>query len=606
MKIEKLCEYLSDMGLIKLDNINNFLKIYSQISKNKYKTESDKIMLALFSYFALISKNDQNLYDICKSIIDCYLTNQILNRYKGIKYLNNIFRSKLHSRYNLFLIKLILSTNKKQNKFNHQKYYNNFDNNFKIENFKNNTQLNFYNNTNNINRFNNNNYLPTSNSNEIKKGKIVSKNRNLNFNDINDIIDKVSSDKENVYFTLSPKNNKSAEFNQNNNNNNSRNIRLNYNYYNYKYPPERNYSYNMNENIEDKNLPFKSNMNYGYNDNINKEIEKLYNYYHYNNSMPNDIYSPNYPVKKKSKNKQNNNYYYRKRYKSPNYINMIYNNYSPYYENNNDYYYNFYEKEQEHLRKVEDKILQLKIQQFNEISEKCTFNPKVNEYRKYASNSPNKTINRNRPLNNCLTSLNISDRKMLNINDSPNKKIIKMKEKRKNDFNKGNNTNNLIAKKNKIKSKSRSFSAPKLKSKEKDKENLKEEENKGKKINKSKPKHDEEAMNRLYNINNKNKKDGEKEKEIKDNKVKKKSIVHVKDVINRLYKPKNKSKSKEGEKEKEKSKKKIIDWDKNRKDYNKKYPNDFGKAKKKNLKPKVNKNDKKEQVIDFKDFGKKK
>ena len=56
--------------------------------------------------------------------------------------------------------------------------------------------------------------------------------------------------------------------------------------------------------------------------------------------------------------------------------------------------------EQEHLKKVEDKILQLRIQQFNEISEKCTFNPKVNDYRKYLSNSPNKKIIRNKPLKN--------------------------------------------------------------------------------------------------------------------------------------------------------------------------------------------------------------
>ena len=226
MKIEKLCEYLSDMGLLKLDNINNFLKIYSQISKNKYKSESDKVILALFSYFALISKNKQNLYDICKNIIGCYANNLILNRYKGIKYLNNIFHSKLHSRYHLFLIKLISYTNRKQKKiFNQKNNNNNLDINHRKEKLKNNTQLNFYN-----NNINNNNYFPNYNHSEIKKGKIITKNKNDNFDDINDIIDKLSSsDKENEYFTFSPRNNnnnKSGEFKTNNNNNNSRKIKF--------------------------------------------------------------------------------------------------------------------------------------------------------------------------------------------------------------------------------------------------------------------------------------------------------------------------------------------------------------------------------------------
>ena len=61
---------MNDIGLLKLESINNFLKIYSQISKNNYKNESDKLILTLFSYFASISKNDQKLYDLCKNIID--------------------------------------------------------------------------------------------------------------------------------------------------------------------------------------------------------------------------------------------------------------------------------------------------------------------------------------------------------------------------------------------------------------------------------------------------------------------------------------------------------------------------------------------------------
>ena len=106
MKIEKLCEYLNDIGLLQLSNINTFLKIYSQISHNKYKNPTDKLALALFSYLGLVSKNEQHLYDVCKNIVESFSNNQIIQRYRGIKLLRNILKSKLHSRFNTFLSKL--------------------------------------------------------------------------------------------------------------------------------------------------------------------------------------------------------------------------------------------------------------------------------------------------------------------------------------------------------------------------------------------------------------------------------------------------------------------------------------------------------------------
>ena len=48
MKIEGLCEYLNEISILQLDNINTFLKIFSQISKNKYKNVTDKLTMALF------------------------------------------------------------------------------------------------------------------------------------------------------------------------------------------------------------------------------------------------------------------------------------------------------------------------------------------------------------------------------------------------------------------------------------------------------------------------------------------------------------------------------------------------------------------------------
>jgi len=81
MKIRKICDYLNNIGILQLESINNFLKIYSQLSQNKYKSKSDKFILALFSYITLLSKNDQLLYKTCSNIVNNYSNNMILHRY---------------------------------------------------------------------------------------------------------------------------------------------------------------------------------------------------------------------------------------------------------------------------------------------------------------------------------------------------------------------------------------------------------------------------------------------------------------------------------------------------------------------------------------------
>ena len=108
MTIEKFCEYFNEIGILQLESINKFLKIYSQLSQNKYKNKSDKIILALFSYMTLISKNEQQLYDICKNIIYNYSNNLLVYRYRALSSFNNIFKSKVHFRFLLFFSKLML------------------------------------------------------------------------------------------------------------------------------------------------------------------------------------------------------------------------------------------------------------------------------------------------------------------------------------------------------------------------------------------------------------------------------------------------------------------------------------------------------------------
>ena len=623
MKIEKICEYLNDIGLLQLNNISTFLKIYSNINNNKQKNELNKIILALFSYISSISKNEQQLYDICKNIINSFTNNQIVHRYRGIKILNNIFKSKLSSRYNLFLFKLNLFLFKKYNKniYPKRNIINN-DNELKEE-FKINTQINFDWN---------------KNKDDIKKGKIINKKKNKQSNNnINELIDKLFSDKEDEYnFTPEPKPNYKSYKSQlknkvNVNNNYKRNINLNYNYDNYKYSPHT-YNY-INEDGNNNNISFKNNINYGHNNEINNEIYKLYNYYH-NYDSPNKAPS----VKYKSSNKKNNfNPIYSNRGLYPNNVNYDYYNYYNNYNNlyypnygNNYIYYDFYRKEQDHVKKVEDKIFQLKVQKYNDISEQCTFNPQINKFPKYCYNSKNKS--KNKHLNRSLTSINIKDRNFFNINninndDSQNIKEIKIRADKK----------DYLLKKNK-KNRPRSFSASKLKTKENKKElsidkksgeqsiyKIKENKNdvpnvKNNVENKNLKSFDERQKKYIEEKQNKNKekaKEKEKEKQKEDLKQTKKHKINSKEVVKRLYDEKINNNQNKIKKEEEKPKKKIIDWDKKKRDYNKLYPNDFN-NKNKNKKSKEsisivnnnsnsnNNNDKKSNnILDFNTFSKK-
>jgi hypothetical protein len=118
MKIEKICEYFNNIGILQLENIGSFLKIYSQLSQNKYKNKSDKVILALFSYITLITKSDQLLYETCRNIVNNYSNNMLLKRYHTLQIFINIIKTKLHSKYLLFFLKLnsYISNLKRKNK----------------------------------------------------------------------------------------------------------------------------------------------------------------------------------------------------------------------------------------------------------------------------------------------------------------------------------------------------------------------------------------------------------------------------------------------------------------------------------------------------------
>jgi len=354
MKIEKICEYLNNIGILQIENMNEFLKIYFQVSHKRYNKQSDKLVLALFSYISLALKNKNNIYQICKNIVNNYSLNQTLYRYRAINSLNNIFRTKLYSKYILFFIKLYyyLYQQKIKNQIiPHKKYTknNSKDNDKKYINI--NSSL--------ISK-NKNILIPRMERKipkKIKKIKNISNNLLDNEQEctftpkINHINRSISKKEKNNYKTINSEN----EYLSSNNN----------------------FMGKSNENKFNKIISFKNSAKYGFNNKINNEIEKMIsNISKYRNNPNNSKYLPQKTIYRK----QFFNLNQSDSYKELN-INKNDNN-----KENSVYFdkeYNFYQNEKEHIEKVKEKILQLKMEKMNKMSKECTFSPEINKNSKY-------------------------------------------------------------------------------------------------------------------------------------------------------------------------------------------------------------------------------
>ena len=613
MTIEKICEYFNDIGLIQLENINRFLQIYSQLSQNKYKNKSDKLILALFSYITLISKNEQQLYDLCKNIVNTFSNNQILNRYKALNMFHNITKYKLQSRYILFFSKLnsFIYNKKRKIKYIHL--------NPKTKLINSNSNIILKNDI--SNNDNDNNYIINTSvdkNNERKNPRIRHKiikiqNRKNNIKNANNISD---DDKE---CTFSPKIN---------------HYKPNYllkvnnidNYSSYNNSNDIIDNNNNDNSFSNKNIPFKNSINYGYNNKINNEIEKmLLNMTKYNNAQNNSKYIP----KKATFRKQINNIYPPNSYNQlPNYENNNYNfnyNDNDLSNNNNNivyhYYdenYDFYENEKEHVKKVQDKILQLKLEKMDKMSKECTFSPEINKtpnYLIYNNNNLSENINDHRNYyNNNYINNNYMYNSLPNNIKNKNKKN-KINEEYRDDY---YNVYPPNLKKNK-KQRPRSYSDSKNNNGYSIYKNRKEELNKlfkeqypftpNIKFNKNikiastfeqRQKKFIEDKENIYK-----QKEKEELKQIEEFKKNHRSKTDSKEVVKRLYNdmlPKIQERIKK-EKEEKSKKKNVIDWSKKRKNYNKKYPNDFKNNKiKKNKNSNIN-NEKENKFIDFEAFS---
>ena len=382
MKIEKICEYFNDIGILEVNNIDSFLRIYSQLNTKRFRNKMEQLKLALFSYIKTVSRNDSNLYNLCKNIVDGFTNNQIVQKYRSLYVMNNILKTKIISQYAHVFNKLNKYAFKNQKR--------------KIQNRKRiSPKKNYSISDQDINSFDNIMIKDSNNiQNKTKKKYEIYNQKNYKRNQYNDnntyLIEGLSwDDIDNCTFT--PKINKNYKgYNKKHNNNNfnnfthdyNDNIAINQRYQKSKYIPFENNNNNnnnneifsnmnnsVNNNNNNKIHHFNNYYNYGNNNKINKEIEKLlYNLNMYGTST-------NTSNSSKKINVKNNN------------LKMLNNN-EPYYEitdDNNSFFdnYDFYKSQKDHLDKVNNKIKNLQIEKMNKISKECTFFPKINKFPKY-------------------------------------------------------------------------------------------------------------------------------------------------------------------------------------------------------------------------------
>ena len=364
MKNEKLCEYLSDVGVLLLDNIDLFFQIYSSNNLNQITKEQEKLKNSLFLYLQKTSKNENLLKSMSSHIIETYYNTQAINKYKALKNLITIFKLRLFSHYNHFITRVSLYITKKAKRIinfeplkekekenlkelkrnNSDDFIKRKEKNFEKKNLKKvigekdeftklKQKKRKKNRTKKTNRYNNNFYRNINEEGVIQHGFFVDSKENLNkYNNI---------DRYNINY------NDMENFEENSND-------LNFNNFNNKYDKEidfpNNYNYNvpiLSNNLKFKKLP----INYYNSIYNNKELENNENYNLYNNQeIIDDI---NIPL---------------------NYINA--NTIHP--TDPNLKTYDFFENQEKFEKKVKNKLLNLQNEKLINLEKECTFTPKIN------------------------------------------------------------------------------------------------------------------------------------------------------------------------------------------------------------------------------------
>ena len=372
----KLCEYFNEIGLINPENINTFLNIYTDVIKtSEKKEETEFLKIALFSYMKLILEDDKTLFDYIERTISSFNNHQLISKYKALKDLKSYINFKLRNLFNFFFFKLILKINKE--KFQNQKS--------KLNSNQNNKKERKYNSIYKKQLFNNLDLDNSQNLNnekkELKKKNISSGNLNLternifnnnfiNSNSINNNFHTTKASSERVLSLI-----KKENFENNINNENS--IKKKYNNKNIK---------NKDENFDIENIQSYT---------IYTPALQIQSKIPFKNIIQNDYKSR--PVSESnivSLIDLNNDIHFNlsngKKISSSYLTNKTFNSI-----NNNSY--DFYNSQSNHLEKINEKILNMKIEQINEIEQNCTFRPKINKYKSKKVNFNNNNNSNNEP-----------------------------------------------------------------------------------------------------------------------------------------------------------------------------------------------------------------
>ena len=480
MNNEKLCEYLSDIGVLLFDNVDLFLQMYSSQNNKQFKNEADKLKESLFLYLQKTTKNDNLLRLMSKQLIDSYYNSQAITKYKSLNNMVNILQNKLFLIYHNFIInisKYIINKNE-ENIFRssqHSKKIKNTKSKSKpkkkpqrpkrTNQYKNNYYMNIQDNNINSHSYfvNNNDYYLNMYKNDLdnpynENFNLSNNDFNNNINDENIISYKYYSPMVNIQ-SKKPINNY-MPINNNQNGPNQSQLLIN------------------NNNINNIN-------NYNMNNINNENISNIHPEYNNQISMQEDI------------NNDNNN--------------------------NIDYLpddYDFFDNEQKHLQKVKNKIMNLKNERITKLEEQCTFTPQINSTYKIPKSE--KSTNTFEKLYNDSSINKIKKEELIkkyldefkfapNLEASDNYRIKSTFEQRR--------INSIQAKSQKLKNK------------------INEEEKRIKDASSVKRKVDKKSLiDRLYNKElKKTKEKKEKEKKEKENEDKKKKVIDWKKVYKDYY-----------------------------------------------------------------------
>ena len=392
MNLEKICEYLSEIGILGYENINTFLNIYSKLNKQNYSHKENKIIETLKIYLTNNFIKNNQVSKLCASIISSYINYQLILKFQSLNNMNNLLLSKLRNKYILFFLNLSMHLLKNEPRNKRAKKRNLV----KKSNSKRN--INKYDEE-NMNIYEENpELIPSDDEKECTFTPQINKNfKGYKNNNLSNV-------ESHVYY--SPAFNISSKFPINKYKNNiytNQNISAN---------DMNNYSYS-NLNISNDN---RSNASYNqYGNNFNQFQEQQYyneynknNYTYYNNMNNNRMIMNNIP----SYNNINN------------YSNISANN-----ERNAELFFN---KELHHIQKVKDKIENLKIEKLNKLKEECTFKPKINtNYKSFYIEKESKENNVNLYEKEKSVSIPIKNKdNLLTLKEEENRTKTK-KEKRK-------------------------------------------------------------------------------------------------------------------------------------------------------------------------------